>query len=146
MQENTTSETIEWKTTIYSCDQEGCDFTTETKSDADQHYGKEHAIAEVGYASSETFYRFDSKENFDAYTKANDIGDRHFHWDGMGWYRSFSKKDTRGCSCCYDDYQHLHPACWIGFDWQKKIKGYRERLTELAKFLGEDGEFLLEDD
>jgi len=144
MEEHTTSETIEWKTTTYACDVEGCAFTTESKSEADTHPGKKHSIAEAEFAGGQTFYRFASKETFDAYVKAHHIQDRHLHWDEPGWFRSFWKEDSRGCSCCYDNFQHLHPACWIGFDWQKKIKSYTERLTELAEFLGEDGEFLLE--
>ena len=145
MHEDTTTELLEWKTTTYTCDQEGCDFTTESKSESDNHYGKKHSVAEAGFAGGQTFYRFESKETFDAYVKANHIQDRHLHWDEPGWFRSFWKEDTRGCSCCYDNFQHLQPACWIGFDWQKKIKTYQERLTELAEFLGEAGEFLLED-
>jgi hypothetical protein len=144
MQEQTIYRTVELPNTTYTCDQEGCDFTTITKYEADSHYGKKHSIAEVGEAGGATLYRFASKEDFDAYCKAQGIGERHFHWDEPGWYRTFWKEDRRGCSCCYDNYEHLHPACWIAFDWQKKIKGTRERLAEMAEFL--DDETLLEFD
>lgn len=132
MQTHTTTKTVEIHNTTYSCDQEGCDFTTGTKYEANNHYGEKHAIAEVGEAAGETLYRFDTEEDFLAYCKAKGIGDRHYHWSDPGWYRTFWKEDRRGCSCCYDTYEHLHPACWIAFDWQKKIKSTREQLGEMA--------------
>lgn len=143
MQEHTTTETVEHTRTVYTCDVEGCGFTTESEYEAERHHGKEHAVAAKESVGGQTLLRFDSKEAFDAYAFAEDIEDRHTHWDGPGWYRSFVKEDTRGCSCCYDNYEHLHPACWIAFDWQKKIQKYRGRLAEMAEFLGDT--YLLED-
>jgi len=138
MQEQILTELIEWKTTTYTCDVEGCEFTTEDKSNSDNHYGRKHSVAAVGYAGEETFYRFDTKENFDAYVKANYIQDRHFSWDEPGWYRTFSKEDRAGCGCCYDSYPYIGPALDIAYEWQRKIKAKQERLDELLTFLGEE--------
>lgn len=138
MHTETTTKTTEWETTTYSCDQEGCDFTTEHKYDADSHYGSEHAIAEEGSAAGKTFYRFDTKENFDAYVKAHDIPEKFVNWHGEGWYRNYGSDERCPRGCCDDWTQHLDPASWIGFDWEKKIKKMKERLTELQEFLGDD--------
>jgi hypothetical protein len=138
MQEHTTSETIEWKTTTYSCDVDGCDFTTQDKREAERHPGKAHSIAEVGHAADHTFYRFDSKESFDAYVKASHIGDRDLHWDEPGWYRVYTEWRPCPRGCCRDDYRVIEPACWIAFEWQREIKKRREKLAEMAEFLNDE--------
>lgn len=146
MQEEITTELIEWKTTTYSCDVDGCDFTTENKTESDKHYGDKHAVKVSDFIGNEFLLRFDSEEDFNAYCKAHGIRDRFANWHDPGWYRSYSTDEPCGRGCCSDYCGHLDPASWIGIDWQKKIKKYQDRLTELAQFLGEDGEFLLEDD
>ena len=144
MRESTTSETVEWKTTTYSCEVEGCDFTTQSKSEAERHFGDQHATSGSDFIGNEWLLKFDSKENFDAYCKAHGIQDRFAHWDEPGWYRSYTTEEPCGRGCCWNHEGHLDPAVWIGFDWQKKIKKYQDRLKELEEFL--DTGYLLEED
>lgn len=138
MREHTTSETLELTKTTYSCEVEGCGFTTENRREAERHPGEEHSVAATDFVADETLYRFDSRETFDAYAEANDIPDRRRDWHGPGWYRTFWKEDREPCGCCYDSYEHLQPARWIAYDWQRKIRRYKELLGELAEFLEDD--------
>ena len=146
MQEEVITELIEWNTTTYSCDREGCDFTTEDKSESEKHYGKAHSIQKVDWAAGHSLYQFDTKENFDAYVKAEYFADHDIHWHEPGWYRAYTEWRPCGRGCCSRDHRVIEPASWIGMEWQREIKELTEKLTELATFLGEDGEFLLEDD
>ena len=89
MQEEVTTELIEWATTTYSCDKEGCDFTTEDSSEAERHYGDVHAIKERAAISGLSLYRFESKEDFDVHLKSRRVPVDNPSWEGPGWYRVF---------------------------------------------------------
>lgn len=114
----TTKTELSITTTTYSCEVDGCDFTTTKKRTADLHHGRHHAVDSIWTNSIEdpdalaadTFLQFSSEENFDAWNRSND-GFHENKWSGPGWYAAIDDiVPRRTCGCCSDRVIRLTPA------------------------------------
>lgn len=93
-------------TTSYECSV--CKQEFDDEDDVKHHYGEHHAVKEKRVAGHKAFYRFDTKEDFQAYV-AHIVSDRRIdytyvdHLSGVGWFAFEQGSQPCGKGCCYKD-------------------------------------------
>lgn len=125
---------VEIKTTVYTCEAEGCDYSTTSHERANSHYGLKHAVIAEWIPRDEDleevhrYLKFLTEEDFHAWNSANNgsFGNR---WIGPVWYAVISEETTCGRGCgCTEYYLKLVPA-------QQVLESLTRNVNELRNFL-----------
>jgi hypothetical protein len=109
--EKRTEPAYEVETTYYGCDH--CGYETLDPEDLKFHHGQDHALKATKDVAGQTFYRFESKADMDAWISTKGIGDG---WptaatDGPfpGWFVIVTEKTRCRRNCCWNYDSRFEP-------------------------------------
>lgn len=132
----TKTQNIERKETRYHCEEEGCEYSTTSKQEAERHHAKKHLTFQKEYIDLDPdgdfrpeidLVRINSEEEFNAYREHHQSGFKaEASWQGPGWYESWSTTEPCPRGCCTDEWSHLRPAS----ETLTSLKETRARIDE----------------
>jgi hypothetical protein len=120
--------TIPFEKITYSCEIEGCSFTTESKHEAEAHFGKRHAVSAIREIDEHDFYLIETEEGFKAWSRGSD---RTCTWAGPGWYSRTNERVPCGRGCCTRDWIEIEVASSLVASWQGVLDEKTRALHEL---------------
>lgn len=151
MKIETTTKVTERAVTTYICEEEGCDFSTTNKNQAEKHTWKNHKKFEEVYFDLDpneevrtdiNLVKFNSEEDFEAYKKYCQYSDLNAKepWEGPGWYETWTKYVPCPRGCCSDLQAYIQPAAETLYN----LKKTQERLGAAIKKIEETSEAMKE--
>lgn len=127
----------EYTETFYGCDH--CSYETEVAANLKQHHAKEHAVKGNLTAGEQSFLRFESKEDFEAYKEGKggyDYSDPYYgDFEEPGWYHVSYHSGPCGRGCCSREWHQLTPAARFLATEQADINERQSKLDAVKAAL-----------
>lgn len=116
----TETTTRKYETTYYICEEDGCNFRTADKHEAERHPWKHKSFEDVDlefyfdtddFPESSTLRLFLSQEDYQSYSQHSGAErDRSDPWEGPGWYQTWIGRVPCGHGCCSVEALFTRPA------------------------------------